>query len=190
MFELPGSAAAVVDRICAATRAENQAAGQRLVAIGELHVLRARETGGCEDWATDTWDAVTAEVAAALRISPALASSYVGYARVMRNELPQVGAALVAGEISYSVFQTIVYRTGLITDPDVMAVVDAELAAKVRRWPSMTRGRLNALVDRVVARADRDAVRRRREHAANREFSIWDGGDGLCEVFGRLISTD
>ncbi len=176
--------------MCAASRAENQGAGHRLAAIGELHVLRARESGGCEDWATDTWDAVTAEVAAALRISPALASSYVGYARSMRNELPRVGALLVAGDISYGTFQTIVYRTDLITDPDVMAAVDAELAAKVRRWPSLTRSRLAALVDKVVARADRDAVRRRREQQADREFSIWDSGNGLTEVFGRLITTD
>ncbi|MGH3633681.1 MAG: HNH endonuclease signature motif containing protein, partial [Mycobacterium sp.] len=189
MFEVT-AAGVLLDRMCAASRAENQAAGQRLAAVGELHLLRARETGGCEDWATDTWDAVTAEVAAALGISQALASSYVGYARVMRNELPKVGALLVAGEISYSVFQTIVYRTELITDPEVMAGVDAELAAKARRWPSMTRGRLAALVDRVVARADRDAVRRRREQQADREFSIWDSGNGLAEVFGRLISTD
>ncbi|MGH3558330.1 MAG: DUF222 domain-containing protein, partial [Mycobacterium sp.] len=95
MFESSDSspaAATLVHRMCAASRAENQAAGQRLAAVGELHLLRARETGGCEDWATDTWDAVTAEVAAALGISQALASSYVGYARVMRNELPKVGA--------------------------------------------------------------------------------------------------
>jgi len=182
--------ASLVDRICAASRAENQAAGQRLVAVGELHVLRAREAGGCEDWATDTWDAVAAEVAAALRVSPALASSYVGYAQVMRDQLPQVGAALVAGDISYAVFQTIVYRTALISDPEVLAGVDAELAARVRRWPSMTRSRLAALIDRVVQRVDPDAVRRRREQQAGRELSIWDSGQGLSEVFGRLISTD
>jgi len=180
----------LVERICAASRAENRAAGERLSAIGELHVLRARETGGCEDWATDTWDAVTAEVAAALRINPALASSYVGYAQIMRDQLPQVGAALMAGEISYSVFQTIVYRTGLVSDPEVMATLEAELAARVRRCPSMTRSRLAALIDRVVDRVDPDVVRRRREQQADRELSIWDGGNGLTEVFGRLITTD
>ncbi|KAA8961793.1 MAG: DUF222 domain-containing protein [Mycobacterium sp.] len=182
--------AAVVDRICAAARAENRAAGERLVAIGELHVLRARETGGCVDWATDTWDAVAAEVAAALRIHPALASSYVGYAQIMRQQLPQVGAALVAGDISYSVFQTIVYRTGLISDPEVMTAVDAELAARLRCWPSMTRSRLAALIDKVVGRVDPDAVRRRREQQADRELSIFDSGNGLTEVFGRLLTTD
>jgi hypothetical protein len=187
-----GSSAAttLVDRICAASRTENRAAGQRLEAIGELHLLRVRESGGCEHFATDTWEAVSAEVAAALRISPALASSYVGYAQIMRNELPKVGALLVAGEISYGLFQTIAHRTGLISDPEVMAGVDAELAVRVARWPSMTRGRLAGYIDRVVGRADRDAVRRRREKQAGREFSIWDGGNGVSEVFGRLLSTD
>jgi hypothetical protein len=187
MFE---QTAAVVDRICAASLAENQAAGARLAAIGELDVLRLRECGERESWVSDTWDAISAEIAAALNVSQALASSYLNYSRAMRNRLPRIGAALIAGEISYSTFQTIVYRTDLITDSDVMAAVDEQLAIRVRRWPSMTRGRLSAAIDRVVARADRDAVRRAREQQADREFSLWDGDNGLTEVFGRLVTTD
>ncbi|KAA1251192.1 HNH endonuclease [Mycobacterium simiae] len=182
--------AALVDRICAATRAENRATGERLAAIGELDVLRLQASGERESWGTDTWEAVSAEVAAALRISQGLASSYLHYSRALRNRLPKVGAMLLAGDISYATFQTMVYRTDLIDDNDVMALVDAELAVKVSRWPSMTRSRLSAYVDRVVARADRDAVRRRREQQAERELSIWDDGSGLTEVFGRLVSTD
>ena len=182
--------AAFVERMCAASRAENRAAGERLAAIGELDVFRLRECGERETWSTDTWDAISAEVAAALGISAALASSLLDYSRAMRLRLPQVGAALLAGDISYAMFQSIVYRTNLITDPDVMAAVDAELAVKVPRWPSLTRGRLAAYVDMVVERADRDAVRRRREAHQNREFSMWDGGQGLTEVFGRLHSID
>jgi hypothetical protein len=190
MFDNRRDAAASVDRMCAASRAENRAAGERLAAIGELDVVRLRECGERETWSTDTWEAISAEVAAALGISAALASSYLDYSRAMRIRLPQVGAALLAGDISYSMFQTIVYRTNLITDPEVMAAVDAELAVKVARWPSLTRGRLAAYVDTVVEHADCDAVRRRRETEANREFSIWDGGEGLTEVFGRLHTTD
>jgi Domain of unknown function (DUF222) len=191
MFEIATpESAALLDRICSSSRAENRAAGERLAAIGELDVLRLRECGECESWSTDTWDAISAEIAAALRISQALASSYLNYSRTMRNRLPRVGAALLAGDISYATFQTIVYRTDLITDPEVMAVVDANLAVKVRRWSSMTRSRLTGYVDRVVARADRDAVRRVRERQAAREFSIWDDGSGLTEVFGRLVTTD
>lgn len=191
MFEPRHDAAAsVIDRIRAASRAENRAAGARLEAIGELDLLRLRACGERESWSTDTWDAISAEVAAALHISQGLASSYLNYSRAMRNRLPRIGAALSAGDISYSTFQTIVYRTDLITDPEVMATVDAKLATKVRQWPSMTRGRLGAAVDRVVAAADRDAVRRTSKQQADREFSLWDTGNGLTEVFGRLVTTD
>jgi len=54
----------------------------------------------------------------------------------------------------------------------------------------MTQGRLAAQVDRIVARADGDALRRRRERQAGREVSIWDSGEGRTEIFGRLITTD
>lgn len=180
----------MLDRICSSSRAENQAAGERLVAIGELDVLRLRQYGERETWATDTWDSISAKIAAALGISHALASSFLNYSRAMRNRLPKVGCALVSGDISYPTFQTIVFRTDLIDDAEVMAAVDATLALRVQRWPTMTRGRLAAAVDRVVARADRDAVRRRREHHAGREFSIWDGGEGLSEVQATLFTTD
>ncbi len=182
--------AVLVERIAAAARAENRAAGQRLIAIGDLEVLRLRAVGEREDWCTDTQEAVSAEVAAALGITQGLADSYLEYSRALRLRLPRVGALLVAGDIDYRMFQTIVYRTDLITDAEVLAAVDATLAVKVSRWPAMTHGRLAAQVDRVVARADRDAVRRRRQRQPERELSIWDSGDGLTEVFGRLISTD
>jgi hypothetical protein len=187
MFE---QASPVVARLRAASRAESQAAGQRLAAIGELDLLWLRRFGERETWCTDSQDAITAEVAAALGITQARAASYLDYARAMRLRLPRVGALLVAGDIDYRMFQTIVYRTDLITDPEVMAGVDAELAVKAPRWPALTQGRLGAQVDRIVARADRDAVRRRREHQADRELSIFDNSDGLTEVFGRLFSTD
>jgi Domain of unknown function (DUF222) len=182
--------AALVEQIAAAGRAENQAAGQRLVAIGALDVLRLRQVGEREDWCSDTQEAVSAEVAAALGITSGLADSYLEYSRAMRLRLPQVGALLQRGDIDYRMFQTIVYRTDLITDAEVMAAVDATLAVKAQRWPAMTHRRLAAQVDRIVARADRDAVRRRRQCAPERELSIWDSGDGLAEVYGRLFTTD
>src|ERR1700722_12702281 len=173
-----------------AARAENRAGGQRLAVIGELDLLWLRRFGERETWGTDTQDLITAEVATALGITQALAASYLDYAGAMRLRLPQVAALLVAGDIDYRTFKTIVYRTDLITDAEVMAAVDSEVALKACRWPAMTQGRLAAQMDRIVARADRDAVRRRRERHADRELSIWDSGDGLTEVFGRLFVTD
>jgi hypothetical protein len=187
MFE---SVPDVAQRLCAAARAENRAAGERLAVIGELDVLWLRHFGERETWCTDTQEAITAEIAAALTITHGLATSYLEYSRAMRLRLPRVGAVLVAGDIDYRTFQTIVYRTDLITDPDVLAAVDASLGAKVARWRGATQGRIGGYVDQVVARADRDAVRRRRERRGDRELSIWGDADGLTEIFGRLLTTD
>src|SRR3984893_9430474 len=187
MFE---NVSPVIKRFRAAGRAEHRAAGQRLAVIGELDVLWLRQVGEREMWCTDTQEAITAEVAAGLGGTQGLAASYLEYSRAMRLRLPRVGELLRAGDIDYRTFQTIVYRTDLIADADVLAAVDAELAVKVARWPGITQGRLCGYVDRVVARADRDAVRGRRERRGDREVSIWGDADGLTEIFGRLVTTD
>jgi uncharacterized protein DUF222 len=181
---------ALVDRVCASSRAENRAAAARLDAIGDLWVVRLRECGEHEDWTIDAVEAVTAEVAAALRISEGLAGSYLLDARAMRERLPEVAKAFRAGDIDYRMFQTIVYRTDLITDAEVLARVDGELAVKVPRWPSLSRGQIAGRVDRIVARHDRDAVRRRREGQADRSIDIWESSGGLAEIRGFLRSTD
>src|ERR1700744_944085 len=123
-----------------AARAENRAAGQRVTGVGELALLWLRRFGERETWGTDTHDAITAEIVAALGITRGLADSYLDYARAMRLRLPRVGALLVAGDIDNRTFQTIVYRTDLITDTQVLAAVDAELALKVGRGTGVTPG--------------------------------------------------
>ena len=182
--------AALVDRIGASWRSQNRGAAAGLTAIGELFAYRLSRCSDTEDWAVDTEAAVSAEVAAALRMSQGLAASQLRYARAMRERLPKVAEVFKAGDIDQRTFATIVYRTDLITDKDLLAVVDRQLALAVLRWPSMTRARLAGYIDKIVAKADADAVRRRRERHAGRELSIWDSGDGLAEVFGRLVSTD
>ncbi|HYB80574.1 MAG TPA: DUF222 domain-containing protein, partial [Mycobacterium sp.] len=79
---------ALVDRMCVSWRGEARAAADRLDAIGELFELRRAQRGEQQDWAVDTWAAVGAEVAAAFRISLAMAGSYMRYALAMRERLP------------------------------------------------------------------------------------------------------
>ena len=173
--------AALLESIGAAARAENRAAAAQLVAIGELFAYRLSRCSDTEDWAIDTMAAVAAEVGAHLRISQGLAASRLRYARALRERLPRVGEVFAAGDIDYRMFTTVVYRTDLIDDPDVLAKVDGQLAANVARWPSMTQGRLGAQVDKIVARADADAVRRRSHRRSDRE--IWFGE--VCEGVAR-----
>ncbi|UGU22085.1 HNH endonuclease signature motif containing protein [Mycobacterium avium] len=182
--------AALVQRIGVFARVENRAAAEQLAAIGELFAYRLSRCSECEDWAVDTEAAVSAEVAAQLRIGQGLAAAKVRYARAMRERLPRVGEVFRAGEIDFRLFATIVYRTDLITDRGVLAAVDAELAATAARWPSMTRGRLAARVDAVVAKADADAVRRAEKQAASRHVWIAEMGEGLSHLEGTVSSPD
>ena len=171
-------------------RAENRSVAGQLAAIGRLFAYRLSRCGETEDWAVDTEAAVAAEVAAELRIGQGLAASRVRYARALRERLPRVGEVFAAGEIDFRMFATLVFRTDLITDAQLLAAVDAQLAAQVGRWPSLTPARVAARVDKIVAAADADAVRRRRERAAGREVWIGDMGDGLARIEGALFSPD
>jgi hypothetical protein len=189
MFDY-GAPSAIVDRICAASRAENRGAAAQLDGIWELFSHRCAEVPESEQWVVDTMEAVAAEVAAGLGISQGLAASRLRYARAKRERLPKVGAVFAAGDITYLMFQTIVFRTDLIVDPALMATVDAQLAANVARWPSMSRGRLSGKVDAIVVKADRDALRRRTERRVGRDVYIGEPFDGLCELSGSLLHPD
>ncbi len=182
--------AALVDEISCFSRVENRAAAAQLARTGELFAYRLSRCSETEEWAIDTMEAVAAEVASALRISQGLAVSRLRYARAMRERLPKVGEVFKAGDIDYRMFRTLVYRTDLITDPDVLAAVDEQLAANVARWPSMTQGRLGAQVDKIVAKADADAVRRRTQHRIDREVWIGDIEGGISRIEGSLLTPD
>ncbi|CAJ1509611.1 HNH endonuclease signature motif containing protein [[Mycobacterium] burgundiense] len=195
MFEPPKvrpptpATTALVDRIAAASRAEAQAAAERLVAIADLFEEREKKFGGCDNWVIDIWEAVAAEVAATLRVSLGIGKSYLRYATAMRYRLPKVGAVFEAGDIDYRLFQTIVFRTFLITDLDALDKVDGQIAARAPRWPSMTRRKLAAKIDTIVARVDPDAVRRSKELAEDRFVKVEDSDAGMAEVVGRMFDT-
>ena len=178
-------------QISTAVRIENQVVAAQLCAIGGLFRYRLGQSSSeTEDWAIDTMAAVAAEVAAGLRISQGLATDKVHYARVMAERLPQTAAVFAAGDIGFQVFSTIVSRTDLVVDSEALARVDGLVAANAARWPSLTRGRVVAKVDAIVARVDADAVRRRKERALERE--IWIGADteGISQITGSLFTVD
>ncbi|GFG88090.1 hypothetical protein MBOU_01320 [Mycobacterium bourgelatii] len=179
-----------LDRVRAAARVENQAAAAQLVAIGELFAQRFADCGCDEDWAIDAMAAVAAEVGAGLRISRGLALSRLHYARVMRERLPKTGEVFGAGDIDFRAFITIAYHTDAIEDPEILARVDELIATNISRWPSLTRGRLAAQVDKIVAGQDRDALRRRDQQHTDRQ--VWIGGDqdGISRIEGFFLTPD
>ncbi|MEE2855334.1 MAG: HNH endonuclease signature motif containing protein [Actinomycetota bacterium] len=187
--ETPESAA-LLDRVREAGRAEARAAAERLVAAGDLLVLRCRESGERAEWSADAWDAVAAQLGAALGCSVAMGHSYLRYAMAMRERLSQVGKVFQNGDIDYRAFQTIVFRTDLITDAEVLARVDARLAVLLSRRPSLTKGGLAAAVDRVVALVDADAVRRAKDAVADRYVDVLANESGMAYVEGSVFGPD
>jgi hypothetical protein len=180
---------ALIADVAAAARRENQAAAEKVSAAGELFELRRAERGEAEDWAVDTWAAVGAELAAALRISLGKAGSYMSYGLAMQR-LPAVASVFAAGDIDLAMFSTVAYRTELITDQAAMAEVDARIAAWAARWSSMGRGRLIREIDQIIAGQDPDAVRRINERAQDRQVTFWDAQDGTADMSGRLFAAD
>ena len=192
MFDTESDPATLLlQKMCSAARAESCAAAARLVAIGELVSLRLAEDGGAsEDWTVDATDAVAIEVSVALGISRGLAASHVRYAHALRVQLPVLGRVFVAGDIDEATFRAAVFRTGLITDDDLRASVDAQLAVKAPRWGVLDRNQLAARIDQVIARADRDAVRVRKDRLADREVLVGDVGNGLAEIVATVYAPD
>ncbi|OPX05163.1 HNH endonuclease signature motif containing protein, partial [Mycobacterium sp. AT1] len=133
---------------------------------------------------------VTLEVAAALNISRDLAASHVRYAHALRFSLPRLGRAFIAGDIDETTFRACVFRTGLIVDDATLAMVDAELAITAPRWGACSRAQLAARIDRVVAKVDLDAVRRRRDRVAGRDVVVGDVDNGLTEIHATVTAPD
>jgi hypothetical protein len=192
MFERLAATAesvALLDEVCAAARSEAQATGRRLNAVADFIALRDRQYGDRAEWAVDLGDEIARELAAALRVGPKTASGYMTDALIVRERLPKVGQCLVAGDINYPMFNTIANRTALITDDKALAAVDAQIAARAPRWPSLSRSSLAMRVDAIVARHDPDAVRRTKKEIKDRYLDVSESQPGIAEVYGTVFAS-
>jgi hypothetical protein len=163
MFESLAEPALLSELACA-QRDERRAVGRRLLAAGRL-CQRRMAAVAFEDrgqWCVDNWEAVAAEVAAELGISRSRASSQMSYGVELLERLPKLGAALVAGAVDFRVVAIAVYRTGLITDAKVLAVVDAVFGSRERwhlaRCYALPRRMKRAKMDEIRLSMGRDPI--------------------------------
>ncbi len=173
-------------------RLEAAAAGRRLAAIAEL--IR-RRCGGDDErawWACDPWDAAAAEIAAAQTVSQGRACAQMELAVVLRDRLPRVAALLMSGRVSLRLVAVMAARTALVSDPEILAVLDTELAERADQWGPLSAEKLQRAVDVWVQRHDPGALRRARDGARSRDFTVGDPdpGAGTTPVWGRLHSID
>ncbi|WNG89825.1 DUF222 domain-containing protein [Mycobacterium sp. ITM-2016-00317] len=187
------SAAELVDAARASARVENAACARKLAVMAELFIRRTDlPAGDRELWWIDPDAAVTAELGAAQHITAGLASAQAHRGVALRDRLPKVFALFLAGQISEMLVRAIVWRTYLITDPAVMAAVDAELAAEISGWGAKSVAKTEIEIDALVARHDRDAVRTKKETVIEPAVQFGSPTDppGFTTIWARLFAGD
>ena len=105
-------------------------------------------------WLVDGYESLAAEVAAELGISRGRARGQLRYAIHLREKLPQLMRVFVTGAIDMRMVITIVNRVVLITDGELMAQLDAQLAQWAPRWMRLSGPKLEERIDWWVERID------------------------------------
>ncbi len=186
--------AALVDAITGWTRAAATVAAHRMAAIAELTARRCASEQALERefWACDGWDSAAAEIAAASSISPRTASTQMLQAHALRHRLPQIAKLVADGILAEKLAHTISWRTRLIEDPDIMAAVDADLAATAASFGPLSVTKLENAIDAAILIHDPAAVLRFHTAAKSCDVHFGDADDttGTTSIWGRLTVAD
>jgi hypothetical protein len=131
----------------------------------------------------------TAEVSAAMNMSPMGANHLVAQAEALDTRLPKVAALLADGKTDWRTVQLIITRTELVGD-ELIAQLDASLAERIGRWRCWSRRRIINAVDAAVGAIDPDAAKERQVRADDdRHISVIALPDGMAQVRGSLNAT-
>ncbi|MBS1692635.1 MAG: DUF222 domain-containing protein, partial [Actinobacteria bacterium] len=185
--------AALIDAVAGWVRAENASCARKLAVLAELF---CRRTGlpadERETWWIDPCAALGSELGAALGISSGLALAQTHRGVALRDRLPKVAALFEAGLIGDLLVRAIVWRTELVTDPEVMAAVDAQLADEVGKWGALTVNKTRDAIDRLIDAHDPAAVRRTRTAENARDVEFGSPGDplGFTSLWARMYTCD
>jgi hypothetical protein len=179
----------LIDAIGHASRAEASAAARRLTAIGELFARRAAQWAERTMWCADPFEAVAAEVSAALNISRHRAGNQIHYARELRERLPRVAAVFAAGDIDMRMVSTIINRTSTVTDGSI-AAVDSALAAVIGRWMTLSGPKLADRIDSCIAKFDPDGVRVPPTIDEQRYVEVEATTPGMAGIWANIHATD
>ena len=187
------SDAAVVDAAGGWARVEAAACARKQAAMAELFARRTGlDASERELWWVDPEAAVTAELAAALNVSPGMALHQTHRGVALRDRLPKLAALFEAGLLSDLLVRAIVWRTYLINDPEAMAKVDAALAEQVRGWGPLSVTKTEQAIDALVEQHDPGALRRSRAATRRRDVEFGSPSDeaGFTSLWARLYAGD
>ena len=184
-------AAPLVDAAVGWARVEAASAAQRLAGIAEwASVFMADEDEDASLCAIDAEDDVVAQIGLAFGLSVHWAFRDLQVGAAMRERFPKLAAMFLRGEISAQVMSTVVERTLLVVDDDVLAAIDAACveAATECGWSGLSYYSLKNAIDVWVERFDPDAVRRVRNTVRGRGVSVAHTDDeaGIVTITMRL----
>jgi hypothetical protein len=183
---------ALITAVRQSARQEAQAGARKLAAIAQLAHLSVTYDEEHDHWVYDSWAATASEVGAALTIGHKRASGQMRIAVALRDRLPRLGALYVQGGLSARLVSEITWRTRLIDNEQVLALVDAALADTALQWGPLSDARLARAIDSLINRYDPDAVTRSEETIKTRDFHVGslEDPDELVLVWGQLLGCD
>ncbi|MCK0440847.1 13E12 repeat family protein [Gordonia alkaliphila] len=156
------------------------------IALAHLH--DAVIDDGADYDPVDAYAVAVTEIQVIFGVRQRQARNLVDQSVAVSESVPRVGELLRDALITPEMFAIAVARTAIVLDADTRAAVDADLAAALRSAGQVSEKVATGIADRVVARHDPDAVRRRREKAkARRNVTARDYEDGLG---GLTITAD
>ncbi|TQK28048.1 uncharacterized protein DUF222 [Arthrobacter sp. SLBN-53] len=165
--------------------AERAAVAAKVLAAGRFALARMAELGhGLQDLIVDDWELVAAELGAELGISRGRACTLITQGRDLLTRLPAFAQVFAGGGVDLRVLRVILHRCALITDPDITAIIDAQLAAAAPSWNALSDERIAELIDWMIIEIDPVAVRRARETRRRRHLTVAPVGDGMVEIHG------
>ena len=175
-----------------AHRAESMLMARKLAAIAALLAHRVEEAA--QDDPDPGYSMITgfaratAEVSAALNLSPMGSSHLVGAAEDLDERLPKVAALLAEGRTDWRTVQLIVTRTRLV-HAELIGRLDTSLATRIGRWNCWSRRRIINAVDAAVRAIDPGAAKQRRVAAHDdRQITVTTHEDGMAHLRGTLAA--
>ena len=171
---------------------ESRAGARKSAAIAALVHESVTFDDVRDQWVWDSWAETACELGAALNTSHRRASAQMRIALALRDRLPRVAALHAQGRLSARLIGQITWRTRLVQDPQLLALLDTAMAEKATRWEPLSDDKLTAALDAVIERYDPDAVIRAREQVSGLDFRVGasDDPDALVTVWGKILGCD
>ncbi|MGP4054758.1 DUF222 domain-containing protein [Mycobacterium sp. 4D054] len=173
-------------------REEAQAGARKAAAIAELVYSTVDRDDEHDDWVYDCWAQTASELGAVLNLGHRRASGQMRIAMALRDRLPGLAERYLQGRVSAQVVSKICWRTRLVEDAQVWALLDEQLATHAPQWGSLSEEALVRAIDAVIDRYDPDALIRSKEVIAGRDFHIGahEDPDEWVLVWGQILGCD